>query len=347
MLPQDLLGILRILISKGWFQLDHYNKALKALKYSVQESSNKPQQVISSAKVKKLSGKATSQWVHIRVFPYIMYFNKWIKEADDPVFQLALKLHEITAFLTAESIRQHEVDTVEELIQSYLDERKVVYDEFPVLGRPKPKHHFLVHYPEAIKSFGPTGSFWTGRYESKHRVSKSTTESSKNFINITHTVCTRQQLRMCSTYYNGIFESNYLKLPTNVKRKVDLTNSEGDQKLKLFLSSPGDLICTEIEYKSRKYKVGDIVVIDRDDLITMDVGLVKSILVRRSEVFFIVKKYKAEMQSQLHLFICSATNNDFVTVSVKNLKDTYPLMKRGTEEKFVLIQHHHISFENA
>ena len=80
---------------------------------------------------------------------------------------------------------------------------------------------------------------------------------------------------------------------------------------------------------------------------TLGVGLVKSIIVRKSEVFFIVKKYKAEMQSQLHFFICSATRDDFVTVSVKNLKDTYPLMKRGTEEKFVIIQHHHISFENA
>jgi hypothetical protein len=44
-----------------------------------------------------------------------------------------------------------------------------------------------------------------GRYESKHRVSKSLTESAKNFINITHTVSSRQQLRMCSTIYNGMF----------------------------------------------------------------------------------------------------------------------------------------------
>ena len=50
-----------------------------------------------------------------------------------------------------------------------------------------------------------------------------------------------------------------------------------------------------------EYKVRDIIVINRDDLITMDIGLVKSILVRKSEVFIIVKKYKSEMQSQLHV----------------------------------------------
>ena len=344
MLPQDLLGIIRILISKGWFQLDDYNNALRSNKYSFQESSNKPQQVVSSAKIKKLAGKATSHWVHIRVFPYIMYLNKWIKEADDPVFQLALQLHEITAYLTAEAIRQHEIDILEELIQSYLNLRKVVYVVFPVLGRPKPKHHFLVHYPAAIRNFGPPSSFWTGRYESKHRVSKSTTESAKNFINITHTVSIRQQLRMCSVYYNGMFEVSYFKLPTIVKTKVDLSDSEVEQKLKPFVCSPGDFLCTEIEYKCRKYKEGDIVVINRDDLISMDVGLVKAILVRRNDVFFIVRKYRAEVLRQQHLFVCSATKDDFVSVNVKNLKDTYPLMKRGTEEKFVVIQHHHISF---
>ena len=110
MLPQDLLGIIRILVSKGWFQLDHFNTALRNTKYSTQEASNKPQQVVSSAKIKKIAGKAISNWVHIRVFPYIMYLNKWIEDDDDPVFQLALKLHEITAYFTVEVIRQYEVD---------------------------------------------------------------------------------------------------------------------------------------------------------------------------------------------------------------------------------------------
>ena len=39
-----------------------------------------------------------------------MYLNKWIEDDDDPVFQLALKLHEITAYFTVEVIRQYEVD---------------------------------------------------------------------------------------------------------------------------------------------------------------------------------------------------------------------------------------------
>ena len=346
MLPIDLLGIIRILVSKGWFQIEEYNKALRNLKYSVQESSNKPQQVPSKSTIKKLAGKATSHWVHIRLFPYILYFNKWIEREDDPVFQLALQLHEITAYITAEVIREHEVGTLEELIYDYLDARKIIFEEFPVLGRPKPKHHYLVHYPAAIRNFGPPSSFWTGRYESKHRVSKSTTEASKNFINITHTVSNRQQLRMCSTYYNGMFEVTLFKLPTKVFTKEELSDSEEDRILKRFLVSSTDFLCKEIKYKCRKYKEGDIVVINRDDLISMEVGLVKAILLKDDEVFFIIRMYKAELLGQLNFFICSPSKESgFNSVSVNELQDTYPLMKRGTESKFVIIPHHHISFE--
>ena len=107
---------------------------------------------------------------------------------------------------------------------------------------------------------------------------------------------------MCSIYYNGMFEVNYFET------KVDLLDSDIDQKLKPFVSLDGDLLCVEIEYKCRKYKMGDIVVINRE------VGLVKAILVRKSEVL-----------SQEHLFICNAIADDFVSVRINNLKDTYPL----------------------
>ena len=350
MLPQDLLGIIRILVSKGWFQLDEYNHALKRFKYSVKEASNKPQQVVTQSKIKKLSGKATSHWVHIRIFPYILYFNRWIQQSDDLVFKLALQLNEITSYVTAEAVQEHEIVILEEVIESFLNNRKVVYEEFPVIGRPKPKHHFLVHYPEAIRNFGPPSSYWTGRYESKHRISKSFAESAKNFINITHTVSSRHQLRMCSVYYNGMYNGSLYTVPTKIVKKDELSDSDLDMELQTFLCSEGDFLCKEIVYKCRKFVVGDVIVIDRDDLIVIDVGLVKAILVSRGSLSVIVRRYKAVMIGQLPLYLCSSDRNDFthkglVSVSMGDVIDYYPLMKRGTEDQFVIIMHHHVSFQ--
>ena len=36
--------------------------------------------------------------------------------------------------------------------------------------------------------FGPPMSYWTGRFESKHRVAKSAAHAAKNVINITKTI---------------------------------------------------------------------------------------------------------------------------------------------------------------
>ena len=168
-IPQDLLGIIRILVDKSWFTLDQYNNALRSLKYSSQESSNKPQEVPKNLKVKKLPGKATSNWVHIRNFLVILYLNGWIQDCNDEALQLAIKLHEMTERITAEAFRLNEIETLDDVIIDFLDHRKNVFNDFPVIGRPKPKHHFITHYPMVIRRFGPPSSFWTGRYESKHR----------------------------------------------------------------------------------------------------------------------------------------------------------------------------------
>lgn len=35
-----------------------------------------------------------------------------------------------------------------------------------------PKHHFIEHYPEMIKAFGPLSDVWTMRFEGKHKFFK-------------------------------------------------------------------------------------------------------------------------------------------------------------------------------
>ena len=91
---QDLLGIIRVLSRKGWFSIDEYNSSLKALSFKSYESSDRPQLVPTSNKVKKLIGKACSIWVHVRNFPFVI--RKFVVTEDDPVLKLGLKLHEMT-----------------------------------------------------------------------------------------------------------------------------------------------------------------------------------------------------------------------------------------------------------
>ena len=62
-IPEDLLGIIRILAVKGQFGIADYNLSLKRLGFSSYEAADKTYQVTTSrsAKVTKLTGKAVSQ----------------------------------------------------------------------------------------------------------------------------------------------------------------------------------------------------------------------------------------------------------------------------------------------
>lgn len=54
-------------------------------------------------------------------------------------------------------------------------------------GKTIPKHHFVSHYPAAIRSMGPLNTMSMMRFESKHKTLKEFACRTNNFINITKT----------------------------------------------------------------------------------------------------------------------------------------------------------------
>ena len=105
----------------------------------------------------------------MRNFPLII--KHLVDDPEDDIMKFALMLVDITNRLTAAEIRNYEISVLEDKIVEYLDARKDIFAEFPnLLGTAKPKHHFLSHYGQAIRLFGPPLAFWTARFESKHQV---------------------------------------------------------------------------------------------------------------------------------------------------------------------------------
>ena len=126
--------------------------------------------------------------------------------------------------------------------------------------------------------FGPPMSYWTGRFESKHRTAKSIALSAKNVKNISKTISERQQMRAASVFYHGMFNFLPYSLPENVMRKIDIVEeSSFFTNLKSFMGDK-DLVCNEVTVNSQLYKNGDIVVISITDCDNITVGLIKMIL---------------------------------------------------------------------
>ena len=141
-IPQDLLGIIRILANNGQFSISQYNSALHRLGFLSYERNDKPCPVPTSPKVKQLKGKAVSQWVHLRNWPLVV--KGLLSDNNDSALTLGLLLHEIVERLTANEYLPYEIDILEDKVEKYLDLRKVVRADYPsFMPNPKPKHHYL------------------------------------------------------------------------------------------------------------------------------------------------------------------------------------------------------------
>lgn len=334
---QDLCGCIKILSMKGFFTIKEYNEALQNHHYKSYEMNDRPQPLIKP-KAMKLSGKAVSIWLHIRSFGMIV--QRFEISAEDEVLSLCLDLAEITERLSANEFRLHEIDICEEKIVHYLDNRKKVFGEFPdLLGSSKPKHHFLVHYKDAIRLFGPPLSYWTGRFESKHRIAKGTAEGAKNFKNITATLSIRQQMRMASQYYGGLFDTDSVRVTGSVTTKEDA------QELGAEFMCPGDVLCSKLVFHSQEYKTSDLVVVKARDSNFLEVGIIQTIVVKPRKVIFVLKIFEAE-RNRYKFFVSKAASERPMSLDPLDLADFKPLVRYGTGQKFKFYLHHHISYSH-
>lgn len=79
---------------------------------------------------------------------------------------------------------------LESLITGYLELLKNLFPSYSF----RPKHHFLLHYPNVMRLTVPLTNICSMRYESKHRESKQTSFVSLSRLNISHTIAIKHQL---------------------------------------------------------------------------------------------------------------------------------------------------------
>ena len=221
--------------------------------------------------------------------------------------------------------------------------------------------YFVSHYAELIPKFGPPISYWTARYESKHRIAKviselselyischlptfqNFAESSKNVKNISWTLSERQQMRAASIFYRGMFCNDPLILPEKVTCKSEvIEDTPFHLELKQIMQED-DLLSATITFKGQKYSNGDLVVLSVEDCDRFEIGLVKTIMVKGKKAFLVCDVYDCQ-RTWLQYFESEEKKQGHVYVEPSKLADYKPLVKRGTSDKFIFTLHHRISF---
>ncbi|KAK0149313.1 hypothetical protein N1851_009969 [Merluccius polli] len=115
---------------------------------------------------------------------------------DSEAWQLCLKLREIAELICAPKIHQNEVAYLRVLLEEYL-----YLPDSPL----KPKHHYVLHYPDLILNFGPLIRLWTLRFESKHCYFKDCARKLHNFIHLSKTLAERHQLLQSYLWQGQLF----------------------------------------------------------------------------------------------------------------------------------------------
>ena len=133
------------------------------------------------------------------------------------------------------------------------------------------------------------------------------------------------------------------RLPEKVFYKKDITeNTDFEKSLREFMG-PSDVICNEIQVRDMSYKKGQAVVIEAIDRYRLKVGIIMTILVKKSGIYFVTKRCEAK-RNNLEYFTSVSEDDHVSFVNARRLQDYKPLRIRGTHKKFVFPLHHHISF---
>ena len=155
----------------------------RSVQLSGNDAQDKPADVSPGSKI--LSGHAVQNW-------YFLHLpgDRIRNPCENAAYQLVQQLREIVELICAPAITTDQVAYLKILIEEYIYFRRQLFPNEPL----KPKHHYLLHYPELIAHFGPLIRLWTLRFESKHTFFKRCARKLHNFKNICKTVTERNQL---------------------------------------------------------------------------------------------------------------------------------------------------------
>ena len=319
---------------------DEFNAKLKNIRLSERDAKNRPKYFKTRAANSKYQGNAGSLRVLSRILVIIL--SDILEESM--TLKYLVQLHEVGEIITAPKLTVGEIhDVMSAIIEDYLDLCKLGVEELG-MPRPRPKHHFLSHYPLMYLNNGPLIGVWGMRMESKHCFCKSVLKNSKNFKNVALTCATRHQMALISHYYFGLFVSNMFELPDASITVEDVLKMVTDPNLRCFYQSieAKSLSVKKLKIYGTEYSVGKLIILRKESYGQLTVGIISAIAFYKNVVKFAVSSYEA-LQSKYGYYVSSRSIAPYEVVTYDMLWDYHPLELYGNLKSFSFVLHHFVS----
>lgn len=314
----DVMMFLKYFVANDWFTFREINHKIETFNYSIEARRDKP--CLINSEKDKLVGGCWQIFTFIYLFPLIIEGN--IKNVDDPIWKTFLTLLEIIEIICAYEVDKSYLPYLDELINEYLMMRTLFFSDIKL----RPKHHYLTHYPELIRSFGPLMLVWTLRFESKHKFFKRVFRTLGNYKNVTKSLTIKHELFQC-LLREGSDLRNDVEIGIMRKCRLDGFNADILNAIKLTCSHDIKLDeCFKVVVKGTTYKPDQAVILRQGDYeYNVKIGVIARILVDAfSNVYLLVENTENEFNPLLRIYELK-NKFSYECVPIQNLCHFEPL----------------------
>ena len=334
-IPLELALSFDVLIKKKYFSLIELNDVIHQFPYKWSDKTNRPHLVPGNfSKRKSVGGNAHENWCLLRLLPLMIGLK--VPE-DEPAWQMLMTLKSILELVMSPSHTEESICYLDSLISEH---RSRLLEAFPQ-QRLIPKHHFLEHYPQLIREFGPVAALWTMRFEAKHSFFKRVVRHTGCFKNILLSLANKHQLMIA----NHLHDSNAVKPSFLVTKttEVSLDVLKDDIKDALKCRFPGVTrvhIANSVNCSGTTYAAG-MVVCHGCTAGLPDFAEVLQIIIVNNKPGFVIRLKMAWYNEHLRSFELENTRNEKV-IEQKDLPDFYPLATYTLAGRHLVTLKHHI-----
>ncbi|XP_051947874.1 uncharacterized protein LOC127619140 [Xyrauchen texanus] len=319
----EMKMIINSLIEEGHFTLDTLNYRITSFDYGFSDVHNKPT-LITKHYLRNKDGvmkqTAAQMWCLLRLFPLMV--GDLVPESNR-FWELLLLLLSCMELIFSPSL------TVESTIylKWLIEEHHTLFIELYPHQHLKPKHHFMLHYPRAIRQLGPLVQFWTMRFEAKHGFFKRISHITCNFRNICKTMAIRHQVMLCYNFFSGgVFDHNVEVGQGHSTILADLERCDEIQGgLENIPSYTEVYVPAWVKLKGTTYRPGMTVFVSYCSSGDPQFGCIRHFLAFNSKFKLVIEKL-VTVGFERHLFAFAVQHTRAITcIDVTDLTDHHPV----------------------
>lgn len=320
--PTELARCISLLISKKYFTLDFLNTLIQRFPYKWGDKTNRPHAIPRSfTSSNTIGGNAHENWTLLRFLPFVIGY---IVPEDEPAWLVILDLKDIVELVVAPV---HTDETVAYLEAKIYDHRQRYFELFPHV-KLLPKHHYLEHYPQMIRCFGPLVALWTMRFEAKHSFFKQVVRHTNCFKNIPRSLATKHQFMLAYHTHASNFKKSSLEVTDVSVMPVDVLSEGLRSELHQRYPEVTEVhIAKHLSYSGICYSKGMLIVHGSVDGLPKFNEIIQLCIVKEN-LCFLVRGVCAWYREHYGGFELSASpTREVALIEVGDLEDPYPLVE--------------------